>query len=354
MNSNNKRILIVDFTNFYGGGQKFIKNLQILLSEELIFSFAISNQKLIDQLENQEILRLKSSLFYVFYEIHKINTFIKKNNIKYVILNGNRPIYFSFLLTKKVKKIAYRHTSCNAYNNIFKKIFIISILNFNYLFCYRIVILYKKAINEIFLSKTRVRVIANPIILKNKMEYPKIIFNKDIITLLVITRIDPDKGLEWLIDCFSKLNTITKQKIQLKIAGIGPFKNQIENQIKKLNLKNVHLLGFVDDVSILLKNSDIFLLTSKFESFPLSIIEALSYGLPIISTNSGGIEELVQDNINGYLIDYKYDKQLINAMCTLIDDNKKRIQFGNVSSNLYLQKYTVDDFKINFLKYLIY
>jgi glycosyltransferase involved in cell wall biosynthesis len=351
--NSNKKVLIIDFTNFFGGGQKFIKNLQILLGKDLHFSFAVSNKKLIDLLEHEEILKISSNYIYILYEIFKINKYIKKNNFKYVILNGNRPIYFSFLFSSKVKKIAYKHTSSNAYTNPFKKIFITIVLNFNYLFCYRVVVLYKKAINEIVLSKNKVRIISNPILLENRVFNYNKTYIKDKISLLVITRIDEDKGLDWLIDSFARLNKITSKTIELKIAGDGPFMKQLEKKINTLNLNNVCLLGFVEDVSLLLNNSDIFLLTSKFESFPLSILEALSFGLPVIATNTGGIYEMVQNNKNGYLIDFNNDNQLLNSMCDLISDTQKRLLFGKVSSDLYQEKYTNDVFKINFFKYLI-
>lgn len=347
------KILVIDFTDFYGGGQKFVYNLNLILGNDIDFSFAIVNEKLVNQLKGQKILMLRNKYIYFLSEIIKINKFITRNKFDYIILNGNRSIYFSFLFCAVSLKIAYKHTSNNAYTNIFKKVLVSIILNFNYLFCHRIILLFKNAKNEIFFSKNKVRILHNPIFLKNYEPNFGINTSKRLLTLVVVTRIDPDKGLEWLIDCFAKLVNTTRFQLELNIAGTGPYEEFLKQKIVDLKLENVHLLGFVDDVSSLLKKSDIFLLTSKFESFPLSILEALSFGLPIISTNTGGINEMVLNNLNGFLVDFKNDNQLTSSMFKLVDDPNLRLRFGRESYNLYLKKYTTKVYKNNFIKYII-
>lgn len=346
------KILVIDFTNFYGGGQKFIYNLHFILGKDLDISFALANEKLINQLEGQNLLILRNNFIYSLNEIIKINKFITLNKFDYIILNGNRSIYFSFLINSISKKIAYKHTSNNAYNNLFKRIFVSIILNFNYLFCHRIILLFNKAKAEIFYSNNKIRILPNPIFLNNNNSNLKKILKKEILSLVVITRIDPDKGLEWLIDCFANLVKLIDTPVELKIAGTGPFEEVLKQKILDLELGNVYLMGFVNDVTILLENADIFLLTSKFESFPLSILEALSFGLPIISTDTGGINEIVLNNINGYLVNYKNDFQLMNAMIKLVGDPNLRLQFGSESYKLYLDKFTAEVYKNNFVKCL--
>ncbi len=105
---------MIDFTDFYGGGQKFIYNLNLILGNDFDFSFALVNEKLVNQLKGQKILILRNKYIYFLREIIKINKFIKRNKFDYIILNGNRSIYFSFLYSGVSLKIGYKHTSSYA------------------------------------------------------------------------------------------------------------------------------------------------------------------------------------------------------------------------------------------------
>ena len=105
-----------------------------------------------------------------------------------------------------------------------------------------------------------------------------------------------------------KIMKMTIQKdssITLLIVGDGPLKKDLEKQIFDHHLeKNIKLLGLRQDVESLLYISDAFILTSKWEGLPISILEAMAVGLPIISTAVGGIPEIIKDSMNGFLINY--------------------------------------------------
>lgn len=88
------------------------------------------------------------------------------------------------------------------------------------------------------------------------------------------------------------------------MVGDGELKQNIEYRIKKYNIDDkVVLVGNVSNVNYYLSNADIFVLSSDYEGLPLSILEAMASGLPIISTNVGGVADIVTNN--GILVSAK-------------------------------------------------
>lgn len=352
MKKTKTKILFIDFTSFYGGGQKFILTASKLLNNQFDFFYTISSEKLFLELNTKNSILISNKIFYSIESIRIINKFIIKNNIEFVILNGNRPIYFSFLITNKAIKIAYKHTSNNAYINNVSKFFGPIFLNFNYLFCSKIVLLYQNSIKEVYFNKYKVKVIPNPI--ENEVFCQKNTSTlNSTIKLLTISRLDPNKGIYWLLNAYKILKNSSLLKFELIIAGDGPESEKLSKYIQDNKIKDVNLIGFIEDVTVLLESADIFILPSKFESLPLSIIEALSFGLPIIATNTGGINELVLNNKNGFLVNYNDTKNLINSIKLLLNDEKLRQQFSIESSHNYMNNFSNRSFMENFKKLIL-
>ena len=88
------------------------------------------------------------------------------------------------------------------------------------------------------------------------------------------------------------------------VAGDGPERDALEQQAKALSLDDraVRFLGARTDVDDLLCAADFFVLPSDTEGLPLSVLEAMSHGLPIVASRVGGIPELIDDNTHGLLV----------------------------------------------------
>jgi glycosyltransferase involved in cell wall biosynthesis len=113
---------------------------------------------------------------------------------------------------------------------------------------------------------------------------------------------DDQKNFSLLVDVFAKLYE-DGLPAALVIIGADTSPDQSTlNELTRRKTENVHFVGPKSNVSDYLLNSDFFCLSSKFEGLPVTIIEALSYGLPVISTDVGGINELIIDNENGLLV----------------------------------------------------
>tara|TARA_B100001057_G_scaffold85312_1_gene81162 strand:- start:47322 stop:48440 length:1119 start_codon:yes stop_codon:yes gene_type:complete len=110
------------------------------------------------------------------------------------------------------------------------------------------------------------------------------------------------KRIQDVINIFCKINKEIPSK--LIMIGDGPERANIESLTRSLcSLKDVVFIGKIPDVENVLHNADLFLLTSEKESFGLSALEAMASSVPVISSNAGGLPELVQDGVSGYTCD---------------------------------------------------
>ncbi|WP_261807585.1 glycosyltransferase [Paenibacillus sp. N3.4] len=96
------------------------------------------------------------------------------------------------------------------------------------------------------------------------------------------------------------------------------------------------------DVRDLLISSDIFVLSSNYEGLPISIIEAMETKLPIVASDVGGVNELVQDNENGFLINRGDVSALVDCLQKLIDNKSLREEMGKASYERYNEMFTIE------------
>ena len=342
-----KKILIVDFTCFFGGGQKFAINLEYLFDDIFEFHFAVSSKQLFESLVTTNKIQLSTSLAKVYNDILAINSYVRINNIDTVILNGNRPIYFSMFFFN-VYKIAYKHTGINAISNPFKKAFSLLLLNLNYFFVKKIVVLYYNASNEVILNKSKIEIIPNTIVFQH-VSRNESLKNSEIINLVCVSRIEENKGIKFLLDTFLRTYNLFSINVCLNIFGDGPLLDEYISYYEKSNPLKVKFHGFTDNVNEILKSADVFILPSKFEAFPLSILEAMSVGLPIVSTNTGGIADMVIDGKNGFLVKYDDSISLSNHLIYLVDNKDERLKMGLNSldyfNSRFSNKFFIEKFK---------
>ena len=131
------------------------------------------------------------------------------------------------------------------------------------------------------------------------------------------------------------------KNIKVTFVGDGPDFNKATRVADELQLgESVVFLGARTDVAELLPNFDVFLLLSNWEGFPISIIEAMRAGLPVVASDVGGVEEAVQNGVNGYLVDVN-DKNAVGIFMRLFDRFEEIASLGNQSRRLYLEKFIV-------------
>lgn len=157
--------------------------------------------------------------------------------------------------------------------------------------------------------------------------------NKEHITFLFLGVITKKKGVFDLVSVIAENKEFLKSKIKLIICGSGQTDLLIDT-IEKFELQDyIEFKGWVsgDQKEELLQGSDVYVLPSYFEGVPISILEAMSFGKPIISTNVGGIPEIVENNSNGLLISPGDKKALLDALLFYSDNPMKIKAHGNQS-----------------------
>jgi len=166
--------------------------------------------------------------------------------------------------------------------------------------------------------------------------YPLEIDNK-VIRFIFVGRLIPIKRLDFLINSFNEAYKINN-KIELLIIGNGTEKENL----KKLVTSNIKFLGEMYDDLLYdnMRKSDVFCITSEYESFSMVVLEAMSSGLPIIATNVGYLPNLITDN--GILVELDNLTQLKESILELANNKEKRLKFGEYARNRIENEFSWD------------
>jgi glycosyltransferase involved in cell wall biosynthesis len=124
---------------------------------------------------------------------------------------------------------------------------------------------------------------------------------------------------------------------------MGPERPRAEKLARELGIEErVIFSGVRIDVSAILAASQIFILSSKREGFPLTVLEAMRAGLPVVASNVGGIAEAVVDETNGYLFAPGDVEQLKEKLERLILKPKLRLEMGRAGRVRFLKYFTLE------------
>jgi len=153
------------------------------------------------------------------------------------------------------------------------------------------------------------------------------------------SRITDRKGLKYLIEAIAKLAPKYPQ-IKLKIMGDGNARATLEKQVEKLNVSDkTEFLGRIprEKTTLYYQEASLFVLPSLNEGMSNAMLEALASSLPIITTNTGGAQELVSHEKNGYLIKMKNSADIAEKIEKLINHPELRREMGKASREKALE-----------------
>ena len=139
------------------------------------------------------------------------------------------------------------------------------------------------------------------------------IFTNDQINITIVSRLVSHKNIEKIIKAISDLNS---QLINLNIIGDGPELNQLQKiSLESNNKDNIIFHGKLnrDEINHIFLNSDLYLQASNYEGLPHSLLEAMSYGIPVLCTPVGECKEILGNEDRGYILDLPVSKNNIKS-----------------------------------------
>jgi glycosyltransferase involved in cell wall biosynthesis len=180
------------------------------------------------------------------------------------------------------------------------------------------------------IDKTKIQVIYNGIDLAGIDQAEAVLPHQmrcDTFNIFIGCSIQPIKGVHLLVETVHELRQ-QGRKVNLFIAGSTPhggdesYLKNMQEYVRKHRLEqDIHFLGWRSDVIGIMKTMDAVVLPSLVdESFGLIIAEAMAVHKPVIASNAGGLKELIVHEENGFLVEHGNKKELVEALCKLIDN----------------------------------
>jgi glycosyltransferase involved in cell wall biosynthesis len=154
-------------------------------------------------------------------------------------------------------------------------------------------------------------------------------------------RFFPVKDYPFLVEVAAEVNRYAKD-IRFELAGEGPEIEIINDRIRRFGLQDVfRLKGFMGNMSEFYKGLDLYINTSLHEGFPMSVLEAMSHGLPVVAPKEGGIKEVVGDGEQGFLVERRDPKRYAQKCLAIYQDRNLRQSMGVASKGKVGREFSI-------------
>ncbi len=157
--------------------------------------------------------------------------------------------------------------------------------------------------------------------------------------IVCVGRLAPEKRLDVAIEVTAALRRELPET-NLSLAGAGPEEAALRQRVSDLGLdKAVEFLGYVADTGTVYREADFFLLSSDTEGSPISLIEAMAFGLPIVATSVGSVPEMVAKGLEGAIVPPGDVQELVQAFRALAADKDTRSRMGQHARRRFLSQH---------------
>ena len=177
--------------------------------------------------------------------------------------------------------------------------------------------------------------------LKIDRDKMNVLKNRSIFHIGHVGRLSKEKNQIMMLDSFKLLLSVNKNCL-LHLVGDGPESENLILYSEKIGInKSVKFHGCINNIAEVLTQFDCFTLSSVTEGMPMSIIEAMASGLPIVATDVGGMREMVDNNKNGFLIESNDRQALMDKWLYLMNNNDLSISMGKNAREKAVEKYSL-------------
>ncbi len=304
--------------------------------------------------DDVNVVCIEKRLKFSFIFLHKLVKFIKKNNID-IIHSHMHNTNFWARLAGKLSGCKAVITSIHS-TNISKRYYLIEkflkkwttrVITVSYL-AKQLYLKNLKLNDDGFVTVIQCGIDLNTVINSSKIP-PDVLRSKygikeNDFVIIQIAGIDRNKNQLCLLKAIKSIN-----RNNIKVLLVGRIRDkkyfhELDDYVERNNLREyIIFLGEQKDIFSLLNISDLMVLTSLNEAFPMVLIEAMSMGLPVISSDVGDVRYLVKDNVNGFLFprdDHKRLAELISNVYSLSSDERKKM--GKAGINIIEKNYTIE------------
>ena len=349
-----------------GGAQKQLLSLITRLDKERfnIFLFTAQDGLLIKEASSITGLTIKKSRYLerpinplkdllALIEIYK---FIKKNNIDIVHTHSSKAGILGRFVARLAKVKFIIHTvhgwSFNDYQPLFMRSVFIGLERLSARFTHKLIVVSyydrKKGLKNRIAREDKYRLI------RYGIEYTEFIsgdqkikeefgINSTDLIVGMISCFKPQKSPQDFIKLSFLVNRILPN-VKFLLVGDGILRNQVKKLINKFQLQNkVILTGWRRDIPRILSAIDVFVLTSLWEGLPISVLEAIAFSKPVVATNTGGIEEIVVEGKNGFLVKPRDIKSLSERLTVLLRNESLRKDMGQNAKGLFDFNFSVEN-----------
>ena len=352
MNRERKKILhFIDSAGIYGAENVILNLSREMISRkkyEPVIGCIIPKLALSNDLYNQSLrlglsaekIQIRNTL--VLVDIVRAARKLKTMGVDLIHCHGYKAYVFAFLIGKLIRTpvISTCHLWFLKGSPPLKMRFMIKCEIFLYKFA-RIIITVSEPIKSRLLASgidgSKIKVINNGIHLsdyqqndKNSIQRLEIELNllDNPFVVMNIGRLSLQKAQKTIIEAAAQIND-TKKQIRFLIVGHGELHSELERYITEKRVGHmVRLLGFREDIRLLLSVADLFILPSLDEGMPMSLLEAVACRVPVIATMVGDIPKIIQHEVSGIAVPVNDAEALAKAILDLESSPEKRARLA--------------------------
>ena len=169
---------------------------------------------------------------------------------------------------------------------------------------------------------------------------PAACMQRDPVRVLFVGRLVHNKGPAVFLHA-AKLALEQEPGMRFVLAGSGPLEGRLKSLARKLRIEgSVDFLGLRADIPDLLRSSTVLVRPSNLEGMPLTVLEAMASGIPVVATDVGGTPELVEDGVTGYLVKPGDPRAIAMAVLKIAGDPERAVSMGRVARQRMEQRPT--------------